>query len=180
MEGCGNTCAALFRAVDAALEGEIALKGEAARAGEAALEGEAARAMEAARIEENTRIGEEGGGSASDGGGPYTELVTKLRATHGEEAGQLYLVWGAVDNPDVAYDELERAEGDSDDFAFVAHVRRETQNGVPLVCMRYEDLGLKDHARYRYRVRHVFKNGAKGAWQPACEGLTREGPAGGN
>ena len=116
----------------------------------------------------------------SEGDGPYTELVTKLRATHGEGAGQLYLVWGAVDDPDFAYDELERAEGDSDDFAFVAPVRRETQNGVPLVCMRYEDLGLKDHARYRYRVRHVFKNGAKGAWQPACEGLTREGPAGGN
>ncbi len=44
VEGCGNTCAALFRAVDAALEGEIAREGEAARAREAA------------------RIGEEGGG----------------------------------------------------------------------------------------------------------------------
>ena len=68
VEGCGNTCAALFRAVDAALEGETALKGEDARAGEAAREGEAARAMEAARIEENARIGDEGGGTASDGG----------------------------------------------------------------------------------------------------------------
>ena len=104
-------------------------------------------------------------------------MLFRWQAADGESE---MLVWGAVDDPDFAYDELERAEGDSDDFAFVAHVRRETQNGVPLVCMRYEDLGLKDHARYRYRVRHVFKNGAKGAWQPACEGLTREGPAGGN
>ena len=134
-------------------------------------------AMHAVRISDGHRMAF---APPSEGDGPYTELVTKLRATHGEEAGQLYLVWGAVDDPDFAYDELERAEGDSDDFAFVAHVRRETQNGVPLVCMRYEDLGLKDHARYRYRVRHVFKNGAKGACLPACEGLTREGPAGGN
>ena len=36
VEGCGNTCAALFRAVDAALEGEIAREGEVARAREAA------------------------------------------------------------------------------------------------------------------------------------------------
>ena len=60
MEGCGNTCAALFRAVDAALEGEIAREGEAARAREAA------------------RIGEEGGGTASDGGGGTCEARTRV------------------------------------------------------------------------------------------------------
>ena len=59
VEGCGNTCAALFRAVDAALEGEIAR------------EGEAARAMEVARI------GDEGGGTASDGGGGMCTVVPK-------------------------------------------------------------------------------------------------------
>ena len=69
VEGCGNTCAALFRAVDAALEGEIALKGEAARAGEAA------------RIEENARIGEEGGDPASDGGGGTCKARTRGRAS---------------------------------------------------------------------------------------------------
>ena len=55
VEGCGNTCAALFRAVDAALEGEDACVGEGTCVGEAA------RAREAARI------GDEGGGTASDG-----------------------------------------------------------------------------------------------------------------
>ena len=60
VEGCGNTCAALFRAVDAALEGEIAREGEAARAREAA------------------RIGEEGGGTASDGGGGTCEARTRV------------------------------------------------------------------------------------------------------
>ena len=63
MEGCGNTCAALFRAVDAALEGEIALKGEAAQAGE------------------DVRVGEECGGMASDGGGGTGEARTRRRAS---------------------------------------------------------------------------------------------------
>ena len=62
VEGCGNTCAALFRAVDAALEGEIAREGEAARAREAA------------------RIGDEGGGTASDGGGGTGEARPRGRA----------------------------------------------------------------------------------------------------
>ena len=61
VEGCGNTCAALFRAVDAALEGEDAREREDACVGEAAFEGEAAR------------NGEEGGGTASDGGGGTRE-----------------------------------------------------------------------------------------------------------
>ena len=69
VEGCGNTCAALFRAVDAALEGEIA------REGEAALKRKVARAREAARI------GEEGGGTASDGGGGTGEARTRGRAS---------------------------------------------------------------------------------------------------
>ena len=60
MEGCGNTCAALFRAVDAALEGEIALKGEAAQAGE------------------NVRVGDEGGGTASDGEGGTGEAWARV------------------------------------------------------------------------------------------------------
>ena len=69
VEGCGNTCAALFRAVDAALEGEIA------REGEAALKRKVARAREAARI------GDAGGGTASDGGGGTGEARTRGRAS---------------------------------------------------------------------------------------------------
>ena len=63
VEGCGNSCAALFRAVAAALEGEDACVGEAARAREAA------------------RIGDEGGGTASDGGGGTCEARTRGRVS---------------------------------------------------------------------------------------------------
>ena len=66
VEGCGNTCAALFWAVDAALEGEIALKGEVACV------------REATRAREDARIGEEGGGSASDGGGGTREAWARV------------------------------------------------------------------------------------------------------
>ena len=69
VEGCGNTCAALFRAVDAALEGEIAR------------EGEAARAREAAQMGENVRVGDEGGGTASDGGGGTGEARPRGRVS---------------------------------------------------------------------------------------------------
>ena len=65
VEGCWNTCAALLRAVDAALEGEMAREREDACEREAAFEGEAAR------------IGEEGGGTASDGGGGTCTVVPK-------------------------------------------------------------------------------------------------------
>ena len=57
VEGCGNTCAALFRAVDAALDGEIAREGEAARAREAARVGENVREREAAQVGERARRG---------------------------------------------------------------------------------------------------------------------------
>ena len=63
VEGCGNTCAALFRTIDAALEGEIA------REGEGALKREVAR------------IGDEGGGTASDGGGGTGEARPRGRAS---------------------------------------------------------------------------------------------------
>ena len=49
VEGCGNTCAALFRAVDAALEGEFAREGEGACVGENVREREAAQVGERAR-----------------------------------------------------------------------------------------------------------------------------------
>lgn len=128
-------------------------------------------AMHAVRISDGRRVAV---APPTDDGSRYTELVTEPRVTHGEDAGQMYLVWGIVDDAGFDYDELERAEGDSDTFAFVAKVRRETHNGVPFVCMRYEDLGLKDHTRYRYRIRHVFRDGRKGPWSKPFGGLTRE------
>ena len=75
VEGCGNSCAALFRAVDAALEGEIA------REGEGALKREVARARESARI------GDEGGGTASDGGGGTGAGTSRAGSTRTPRAG---------------------------------------------------------------------------------------------
>ena len=57
VEGCGNTCAALFRAVDAALEGEDACVGEGALKREAARVGENVREREAAQVGERARRG---------------------------------------------------------------------------------------------------------------------------
>ena len=76
VEGCGNSCAALFRAVDAALEGEDVCVGEGA------LKREVARAREAAQVGENVRVGDEGGGTASDGGGGTGEARPRGRASH--------------------------------------------------------------------------------------------------
>ena len=58
VEGCGNTCAALFRAVDAALEGEDACVGEGTCVGEGACVGEAARVGENVREREAAQVGE--------------------------------------------------------------------------------------------------------------------------
>ena len=57
VEGCGNSCAALFRAVDAALEGEDACVGEGALKREAARVGENVREREAAQVGERARRG---------------------------------------------------------------------------------------------------------------------------
>ena len=57
VEGCGNSCAALFRAVDAALEGEDACVGEGACVGEAARVGENVCEREAAQVGERARRG---------------------------------------------------------------------------------------------------------------------------
>ena len=57
VEGCGNTCAALFRAVDAALEGEDTCVGEGTCVGEAARVGENVREREAAQVGERARRG---------------------------------------------------------------------------------------------------------------------------
>ena len=63
VEGCGNSCAALFRAVDAALDGVDACVGENVREREAA------------------RVGDEGGDAASDGGGRTCEARPRGRVS---------------------------------------------------------------------------------------------------
>ena len=99
----------------------------------------------------------------------YTELVTAPRATHGEKCGQIYLEWGVDPSPDFDHFELFR-EG-----RHIADVKPETHNGVMFRVNRYEDVGLKPHTRYRYRVRPVYRDGRQGSFSAEFVGCTREG-----
>ena len=49
----------------------------------------------------------------------------------------------------------------------------EAPQGIAYRNMRYEDLGLKPHARYWYRIVPVFKDGRRGEPTAAFSGLTR-------
>ena len=107
----------------------------------------------------------------------YTGLITEPRASHGEKDGQLYLLWGVNATPDWNYDELYRSETPDfpcDASTFRAIVTNEAPQGLAYRMMRYEDLGLKSHSRYWYRIVPVFKDGRKGAPSAVFSGLTRE------
>lgn len=128
-------------------------------------------AMHAFRITDGRKIAF---AAPADDGFAYTGLITAPRATHGEADGHIYLIWGACTDADFDHYELECAEGDSNDFRFVANVRNETHDGVAYRCARYEDLGLKNHTRYTYRIRRVFRDGRKGEWSETVSCLTRQ------
>ena len=103
-------------------------------------------------------------------GSNYTGLITEPRAACGEKQGQLYLLWGQ--NRDIQYYELYRSE--NPDFKegknnFVANV----EPGKYCVA-RYEDVGLKAHTRYYYRVRAVNNKNIRGKISEVFSGLTRE------
>ena len=131
-------------------------------------------AMHAFRITDGRRVVF---AAPTDDGFAYTGLITAPRATHGEADGHIYLIWGACTDANFGHYELERAEGDSNDFRFVANVRNETHDGVAYRCARYEDLGLKNHTRYAYRIRRVFRDGRKGEWSETVRCLTRQSGA---
>ena len=128
-------------------------------------------AMHAFRITDGRKVAF---AAPTDDGFAYTGLITAPRATHGEADGHIYLIWGACTDADFDHYELERAEGDSNDFRFVANVRNEVHDGVAYRCARYEDLGLKNHTRYAYRIRRVFRDGRKGEWSETVRCLTRQ------
>ena len=113
---------------------------------------------------------------ASDGY-EYTGLVTCPRAIHGGEDGQLYLEWGAILDKDFDHYELYRST--EPDFVctpdtFVSDVRNEVYDGIPYRIARYEDTGLDSHRRYYYRIRPVYKDGAKGAFSDPFSAITRQ------
>ena len=59
--------------------------------------------------------------------------------------------------------------------AVLADVRTEAPDGIPYRNTRYEDRGLKTHARYFYKVRPVFAGGRCGEFTDVFSGLTRSG-----
>ena len=102
--------------------------------------------------------------AASD---PWTGLIDAPRAGHGEDDGQMYLLWGAETDP--AFDRYELYR----DGAFVANVTNEVHDGVPFRVARHVDTGLGSHRRYEYALRKVWKDGAKGPLSAPFRGLTR-------
>jgi len=98
---------------------------------------------------------------------PWTGLITAPRAAHGEDDGQMYVLWGAEMSPSFSHYELFR-EG-----AFVASVTNEVEGSVPYRVARYVDRGLGSHRRYAYQLRKVWKDGRKDPLSAPFHGLTR-------
>ena len=106
----------------------------------------------------------------------YTGLVTRPRAIHGGDDGQLYLEWGANMEPDFDHYELYRSAESGFECSpatFVANVENEAYDGIPYRVARYEDTGLASHRRYYYRVRSVKTDGTKGALSEEFGAVTR-------
>ena len=102
----------------------------------------------------------------------YTGLITKPRAAAGENSGQLYLLWGANNEDDFSHYKLYRSERQGfvpDESTFIADILPEEY-----VVARYEDLNLKKHTAYYYRVCAVNKQGICGKMSDEFCGITRE------
>ncbi|MDO5580914.1 MAG: glycoside hydrolase family 38 C-terminal domain-containing protein [Planctomycetia bacterium] len=105
-------------------------------------------------------------------GSVYTGLITNPKAVHGEEDGQLYLIWGQNTESDLSHYELYRSEKSGfkpNAETFLTKVGP----GEYRVGLK-EEKGLKHHTRYYYRVRAVDQKGHKGKFSEEFSGLTRE------
>ena len=102
----------------------------------------------------------------------YTGLITEPCAAAGEEAGQLYLLWGKHTASDISHCKLYRSERSGftpGEDSFVADVQPEEY------CVyRYVDRGLKDHTPYYYRVCTISKDGKTGSTSREFCGITKE------
>lgn len=105
-------------------------------------------------------------------GSVYTGLITEPRAVAGEHPGHLYLVWGQNMEEDLSHYKLYRSECldfEPNEDTFVADVMPEEY------CVgRYEDLGLKEHTCYYYRVCAVNQSGTCSEMSRVFSGITRE------
>lgn len=105
-------------------------------------------------------------------GTAYTGLISAPRAWRGDTPDRLYLLWGQNTESDLSHYELFRSETpecEPGEKAFVA-----TVPPGPYVVVPFEDMGLKPHTAYYYRIRAVDRAGHKGVPSDVCVGVTRE------
>ncbi len=108
----------------------------------------------------------------SDIGGTHTGLITEPRAACGAENGRLYLLWGKCADADLSHYEIYRSETSgftANESTFVARVSPERY------CVEsYEDVGLKNHTEYFYRISAVNASGVRGNLSKEFSAFTKE------
>lgn len=104
-------------------------------------------------------------------GSCYTGLINHPRAARGEMNGQLYLLWGAVEEADLyGYKVYRGLEPDfvADASSLIAEVKPEQY------CVgRYCDMGLARNTRYYYRVCAFDRDGACGPMSDVFSARTK-------
>lgn len=107
-------------------------------------------------------------------GSVYTGLITEPCAAAGENAGHLYLLWGQSREEDLSHYRLYRSETlnfTPDESNFIADVQPEEYR-----VGRYEDVDLKAHTCYYYRVQAVNQAGQRSEMSPEFSAFTKEEP----
>ena len=102
----------------------------------------------------------------------YTGLVDAPRAIHGEHDGQLYLLWGKSQLPNLHHYEIHRSTeaGFTPSSATLVAIVEPGQYCVE----RFEELELASHVRYYHRIRAVDANGIFGPFSGEFSAWTRE------
>ena len=90
--------------------------------------------------------------------------------------GHLYLLWGQSREEDLSHYRLYRSKTPGftpDESNFIAEVQPEEYR-----VGRYEDVDLKAHTCYYYRVQAVNKSGQRSEMSPEFSAFTKEEPEG--